>query len=162
MEVTVTKANEFDIAKAEELFDLYIHEMSEYIVRKDEQSQKSSLYDKLFYSYWKKEGHFPLLIYCDEELAGFSLIRRYPSETDLYDMGQYFILDKFKRKGIGRKAFQLISNKFPGKWLVRILLANDGAFLFWKQVISEKTDGNYLVSKELDEGLYMHFLRYTI
>ncbi|GAB3516324.1 hypothetical protein [Photobacterium alginatilyticum] len=46
-------------------------------------------------------SHYPYFIYVDSELAGFALVRRYPSNPAIYDMGQFFVLRKFKGQGVG-------------------------------------------------------------
>ena len=61
---------------------------------------------------------------CDGEIAGFSLLRRYPLDKSSFDIGQFFVLSKFKNKGVGRKAFELSVSGFPGKWVVRVLQEN--------------------------------------
>ena len=162
MEVTLTKASKSDFKKAENLFDLYVSEMSKITGRELHPSKKSFVYDKLFNVYWEKDDHFPYLIFYGGKLIGFSFVRRYPADKSLYDMGHFFIHSNFKGKGLGRKAFLLTLEIFSGNWLTRVLIENQGAFQFWKKIISEKTKGNYLISQELDEELNMHFIRYTV
>lgn len=162
MEVTITSAGENDKKNAATLFDIYMSEMSEITGETLHPDRKPFLYEKLFHLYWDKEDHFPYLIFCDDTLAGFSFVRRYPPDQNLYDMGQFFILNDFKGKGVGRKAFQLTLARFPGNWLTRVIVENKAAFQFWEKVIAAATQGNYLFSKERDEDLHMIFIRYTI
>ncbi|CED71388.1 putative uncharacterized protein [Aliivibrio wodanis] len=49
--------------------------------------------------YWERVDHAPYFIYVDNELAGFVLARKYPSNRLIYDIEQFFVLRKFKGKG---------------------------------------------------------------
>ena len=144
------------------LWPLYVYDMSEYT---GWGPSPEGLYDTEpppLGPYWRREDHDPNLILCDGELAGFALLRRYPEDLSLYDIGQFFVLRKFKRQRVGREAFKLSVSKTPGQWLTRVLLDNSGALKFWKRVIGEITDETYAVTQEMDGDVQMHFIRYEI
>lgn len=158
--VSLEPASQSDRLRAGELLKRYIHEMVAFTATPDLTDEQLAAHIGMLHRYWEQEDHFPFLIFCDEELAGFSLVRRYPAEPGVYDMGQFFELDQFKGQGVGRRAFQLTLANFPGKWLTRVLLANERAFAFWKNVIGEQTCGNYALTRELDKGQEMNFIRF--
>ena len=112
--------------------------------------------------YWQRDDHEPYLILCDGELAGFSLLRRYPGDASLWDIGQFFVLRKFKRRRIGREAFRLSVSGKPGRWLTRVVIGNEGALKFWRRVIGEITDETYALAEEIDIDAKMHFIRYEL
>ncbi|WP_207736246.1 hypothetical protein [Fusibacter ferrireducens] len=53
-------------------------------------------------------------------------------------------------------------NKYPGKWLTRVLPNNDGAYKFWEKVISEVATEPPEVKKELYMGKEMVYFYYNV
>ncbi|MGV8926140.1 MAG: GNAT family N-acetyltransferase [Ewingella sp.] len=112
--------------------------------------------------YWSDEYHWPWLIYSDEELAGFCLLRRYPDNLDRFDIDQFFVLRKFKGRGVGKEAFLLAVTGLPGLWQTRVLLENISALNFWRSAISSLTHGQYEEKVMPDRNLPMHFIFYQV
>ena len=90
-----------------------------------------------------RRGH-PFIVRVDGKLAGFALIKKLDADsaTD-YDVGEFFILRKYRRKGVGGYVATHLFDKFPGKWQVRQLPANKPAQAFWRRVIRDYTAGHY-------------------
>ncbi len=59
-------------------------------------------------------------------------------------MGEFFILKKFRRKGIALQAIDQIWEKYLGSWEVPVIPENSPALSFWRKAISHFTDGRYL------------------
>ncbi len=112
--------------------------------------------------YWNRPDHFPYLIFVDGEVAGFSLVRKYPGNVDEFDMGQFFVLRKYKRKGIGQKAFELTVRKHQGKWLTRVLPDNTQAKKFWEKTVCKVACGNVETTREQYKNHPMDFIRYSV
>jgi predicted acetyltransferase len=112
--------------------------------------------------YWNKADHFPYLILVDNEVAGFSLVRLYSDSTDTYDMGQFFVLRKFKRKGVGERAFRITVSMHQGRWLTRVLPDNVGAKKFWLKAISDVAAGSINTTMEKYKGNEMEFIRFSV
>lgn len=159
-QITLKPSSQADQLLAGELIRQYIVEMIAFTDTPDVSDEQYSTLVRMLNLYWERDDHYPFLIYCDEELAGFSLVRRYPPDPGVFDMGQFFVVDRFKGQGVGRRAFHLTLAQFPGKWLTRVLLANERALSFWTRVISDETNGNYTLSRELEKGQEMNFIRY--
>ena len=160
MNVELKPASDADRIIVNNLWNYYLYDMSEYTrwPVSDEGSYVSL--EPPLDDYWGRDDHHPFLIYCNDELAGFSLLRKYPGEAELNDIGQFFVLRKFKGLGLGRQAFRLSVSKYPGKWLTRVLEANEGALEFWTSVIGELTSGVYADEIEMYGKHRMHFFRY--
>ena len=77
-------------------------------------------------------------------------------------MGQFFVLRKYKQKGVGEKAFELTVQNHPGSWLTRVLPDNTGAKVFWDKVINKLTSGKVTITRELYRSNEMDFMRYTV
>ncbi len=112
--------------------------------------------------YWESESHRPYFIYVDKELAGFALIRKYPSDPSINDIEQFFVLRKFNRKDVGKRAFKLVTQLILGKWQIRVLIENTNALPFWKSSVFNVVGHNYTLSKEFDVDLSMFFIHFEV
>lgn len=146
------------------LFQYYIYDMSEYVKFSPNSDGTFTVDESTIQlnTYWTRSDHYPYLIMVDDEIAGFSLLRKFPFNKDYFDIGQFFVLRKFKNLGIGREAFKLSVNKYPGKWITRVLPNNDGAYRFWEKVISEFATDLPEVKKESYMGKEMFYFYYNI
>ena len=88
----------------------------------------------------------------DNKYAGFGLVD--PDvcllENEFW-MGQFFVLKKYRRLGVGRKGARFIFSQFPGKWEVGQMPLNAPARKFWLRTIAEYTDGNFIEHELHDE-----------
>jgi len=82
----------------------YVYDMSEYLGSEDGwQIPEDGLYECIdFKKYWQTNDAFPFLIRYENELAGFVIIDKKGSKVEIdFNVAQFFILRKFKNKGIG-------------------------------------------------------------
>ena len=162
MKVSLVPAEKYEYVK--NLFQYYIYDMSEYTGWPPYENGTFDVSDSVtgLSDYWNKPNHFPYLIMVDDEVAGFSLVRKYPDNDDYFDIGQFFILRKFKRKGVGEKAFKLSVSRHSGKWITRVLPNNLGAKKFWLKVINSIATTEIEVKTELYKSTEMEFIRYCV
>lgn len=102
------------------------------------------------------------ILYVDNELAGFVLARKYPSNRLIYDIEQFFVLRKFKGKGVGKQTLKLVTEQLSGQWQIRVLIGNEAALKFWQSAISGLVGENYTQSEQVDIDLLMHFLTFKV
>ena len=98
--------------------------------------------------YWNEEGRFPYLIRVDGKIAGFALICPhcdYRKEADARCFGEFFVMLKYRRMGIGKQAATRLFNLHHGPWEVCYWKNNVSAGRFWKKVIEEYTNGHYYI-----------------
>lgn len=96
--------------------------------------------------YWNEKGRFPYLIRVDGKIAGFALICPhcdYREETDARCFGEFFVMLKYRRMGIGKYAATQLFDLHRGRWEVCYWKNNVTAGLFWKKVIEEYTNEHY-------------------
>jgi predicted acetyltransferase len=86
-------------------------------------------------TYLAYEEHWPYLIGCDGELAGFALVRK--SKPDTHRIGEFFIKPEFRRIGVGGAAVVEILHKFLGNWEIPFQSENSAAVIFWRKTIRE-------------------------
>lgn len=161
MEVQLVKIKREERHVLENLFCYYVYDMSEYMKWNPDKDGTFGGYDvSKFNPYWELDDHIPYFIKVNNELAGFVLIRRYPSDLTLYDIAQFFVLRKFKGQGVGKDILKQIVKAFPGKWQIRVLLENSGALSFWKSAVSSIVGEDYRLSKANDVDLLMFFIHF--
>ena len=86
--------------------------------------------------YWTAPQRHPFLIYVNSKLAGFALvneIRGSQSNFTSWDMVEFFVLRRYRRRGIGTRVAHEVFSRFPGQWQVRVRESNQPACKFWKQ-----------------------------
>ena len=113
----------------DQLLELYLHDLSD-LTGADVGSRGRYGY---FYldDYWTEPDRHAFFIRVDERFAGFGLVRSgSPS-----DMAEFFVMRKYRRKGVGRRAACTLFGMFPGEWQVRQLDSNVRATAFWRSVI---------------------------
>jgi predicted acetyltransferase len=144
----------------ERLFDQYADELSSFTNKNIGSVRSKPINYSLLDEYWKDEKGKPYLITYNGAVAGFSLLRRYPSDLNLYDFGQFFVLKEYRGKGIAKEAVRQCVLNHHGKWLVRVLPDNLNALSFWLSVVNEISSGNYSNEVEIDVDIPMHFIRF--
>ncbi len=96
--------------------------------------------------YWNQKGRFPYLIRVDGKIAGFALICPhcdYRKEKDARCFGEFFVMLKYRRMGIGKQVATQLFERHRGPWEVCYWKNNVPAGLFWKRVVEEYTSGHY-------------------
>ena len=94
--------------------------------------------------YWVEPGRHPFIVRVNGKLAGFVLVNQFAVlPGNEWSVGEFFILRRYRRQGIGRQVARYIFEKFRGKWEVREIEANQEARHFWEAVIGEYTGGQY-------------------
>ena len=106
-------------------------------------------YEKLA-SYWSEpDRRFPFLIRYEGRLAGFVLVTRGvlpTNDPDVLDVAEFFVLRRYRRLGVARRAAFLVWDRFPGRWCVRVSEGNVEALPFWTRIVAEYTRGSAIVS----------------
>lgn len=96
--------------------------------------------------YWNQKGRYPFFIRVDGKLAGLVLVRSCGEYNDLsepHNIAEFFVMRKYRHKGVGRAVAAKIFDRFRGGWEVSMWRNNLPAQSFWKKVIGEYTSGNY-------------------
>ena len=116
-----------------ELWQLYMSELAEF--RKSVVLVNDRFRDDRLLTYLAYEDHWPLLIKENNEIVGFSLIRKSKPETHV--IGEFFIKPESRRIGVGTLAVSKIVHSFPGNWEVPFQEENAKAAIFWRRTISQ-------------------------
>lgn len=108
------------------LMQLYMYDFSEYTKSDVEDDGLFAAYPDLE-AYWKEENHkFSYVIRKDEKYVGFVLVRFIESEErNYFSIVEFFIMKKYRRKGIGKVAVEQIFNLHKGRWEVYQMESNN-------------------------------------
>ena len=154
--LTVAEAKISDKNTLMNLLEKYLYEFSQW--------EKTDVNDDGLYGYeylecyFAEVNRFPYLIKVDNKLAGFILVSDYPEVPDErtdFCLSEFFIMNKYRRKGYGKEAVFRVFDMHHGKWQLKRHPHNIGSVCFWNNVISEYTKGNYRLverypNKEVD------------
>jgi predicted acetyltransferase len=119
-----------------QLYELYTYEMTD-LADFDINDNGYFGYDELPL-YWKDPNRHPYLVLINKKLAGFVLIQKgspVDIDPDIWDIAEFFIMRRFRKKGIGQFVAHQIWKKFTGRWQVRVWDNNKTAHAFWDAVI---------------------------
>lgn len=125
------------------LSQFYLYEFSKYMpaIKLEEHS---GLYDGLpdLDEYWDNPNREPFILRVDGELAGFVLVIK-GTVNEPNQIGEFFVMEKFGGKGIGKAVAKRIFDMFPGNWLIHEMWNNYKAQAFWRSVVNSYTNGKY-------------------
>jgi predicted acetyltransferase len=87
--------------------------------------------------YWTKPNWSALLIWCDQALAGFSLVndQTHSGLAANSNMAEFFIVRKYRGRGVGRIAAEIVFSQYPGLWEVAVARKNSRGREFWNKTI---------------------------
>jgi predicted acetyltransferase len=152
MDVDLQPATLADKPVLRQLMELYRHDFSEW--DGSEVDRRGFFGSPYLDRYWAEPERYPFLIRADGKLAGFVLLSR---RSHLNPQGlamvvaEFFVLRKYRRQGVGRRAAIAAFGHFPGAWEVAQMAENVGAQAFWREVIGSYTGGRYVETVLDDE-----------
>lgn len=130
VDVDVTPAAEGEKPIIGRLLELNAHDFSEFDGR-DLGPHGEYGYPYLD-DYWcGTEDRHPFLIRVDGTIAGCALVRA----GRPHRFGEFFVVRKYRRRGVGTAAARSVFRRFPGEWLVEEVPGNDAAAAFWRRAI---------------------------
>jgi predicted acetyltransferase len=135
--VEVTPATEQDGPVLFNLYQLYIHDFTDFVERPLGNDGRFD-YDPLP-AYWTEPDRFPFIVWADGKLAGFALVKKgsdFSGKAGVWDMADFFIVRGVRRKGVGYSVAKRIWQQLPGSWEVRVITTNVQAQQFWAKAIS--------------------------
>jgi len=99
--------------------------------------------------YWTGAGRYPYFVRAGGRLAGFALVRTLEEGgSTTHSLAEFFILRKYRRRGVGGQAARRVFGLFAGIWRVHQEAQNLQAQVFWRKVIGEYTEGEFMEVNE--------------
>jgi predicted acetyltransferase len=144
MNVKLTNASRENISVMENLMQFYIYDFSEFV---DLDVKGNGLFEpySTLREYWNSENErFPYFIKVGETYLGFVLVRYITlSDKNYFSMAEFFIMRKYRRKGIGRSIAEQVFNMHKGQWQIYQKESNRPAQAFWRKVIADCTKDQF-------------------
>jgi predicted acetyltransferase len=142
--VQITAATPDDRPRLAALLELYTYDFSEVLgldVGDDGRFRVPALG-----AYWTDPHRHPFLIRVGDKLAGFALVHQGSRLTDdaaVWDMAEFFVMRKYRRRGVGEQAAHWLFDRFRGRWEVRERAENHAATAFWRRAIGRYAHGRF-------------------
>jgi predicted acetyltransferase len=118
------------------LLELYAHDFSEF--HDLELGEDGRFGYKDLSLYWREASRYPFLFRIDGRLAGLALIKKgseVPADENVWDIAEFFVVRRYRRRGVGTSIAHQLWRRFPGPWNVRVMQSNSSARQFWEHAI---------------------------
>lgn len=123
---------------------LYCHEWSAYNgIDMDERGEFE--FERQVPKFFGKERHYAFFIRVEGRLAGFALVDDdfdFAADAD-HAVSEFFVLNKYRRLGVGGIAAKEVFRRLPGKWEIKTHPANTASIAFWESVVRETAGSSY-------------------
>ena len=77
--------------------------------------------------YWREPNRRPFLVKVDGKLAGLVLVKRgseLSGDETVWDVAEFFVVRRYRRRGIGTYVAHAVWRQVPGLWEVRVMESN--------------------------------------
>lgn len=139
MNITLKEIKKEDKDILNNLMQLYLHNISLSFPMDFDSKTGLYAYDDLE-SYIDSDINKALLILNENEIVGFMFVDLLEDKNIIQEM---FILNNYKRKGIGGRAVSKVFDSFKGNWEIKSLPCSKNAEKFWIYVIKNYTNDNF-------------------
>ena len=108
-----------------------------------------------------RRGKHHFVIRVGGRLAGFALVsnRSHYAGTGVREISEFFVLRKYRRRGVGTHAARMLFERFPGRWELAELTWNVAARRFWRRLIKRCAVGG-VVERRRRHGDLNFFLQH--
>lgn len=144
MQVGIKKAEREDKTVLVHLWDLYSYDFSVYNSEDVTGSGEYEFYYRdEYFDNPDKECYFILV---EGKYAGFVSVSNIcyaltkPNDKSIVD---FFVMRKYRKGGVGRKAAYLLFDMYPTRWEVAQYDNNEISKQFWERIITDYTNNNY-------------------
>lgn len=121
------------------LMQLYLHNISLNFPMDFDSNTGMYGYDDIE-KYFENDNNKAFFILKENEIAGFMLIDLSDEKNIVQEM---FILNNYKRKGVGKIAVSILFDKFRGNWEIKSLPCSESAEKFWISLVKEYTNDQF-------------------
>jgi predicted acetyltransferase len=136
------------------LLQFSLYDGSQYI---DNELNDDCLYDyKWFNNYFTDDNRDAFFIKDNDNYIGFVMV----NENLKFNksgkcIAEFLVIPRYRRCHIGKKVAYDIFNMYDGLWEVQPMENNPIAYVFWKNIINEYTNGNYEIKNDGIEDVFL-------
>ncbi len=145
VDVELVRAAPNDEPILDRLMQLYAYDFSEFIELDVGDDALYPLGDRIARC-WTDAARHAFLCRVDGRIAGFVIVEEcshLTGATDVMDVVEFFVMRKYRRKGVGAELATRTFDLFPRKWEVRERATNTAATSFWRKTIDRYTGGRF-------------------
>jgi predicted acetyltransferase len=150
--VSLTEARVQDAPVIQNLIQLYTHDFSEFWAgtSRGDVGPEGKFDAYPLDEYWTRPNWSAWFIWQHAALAGFALIndQAHSGMPTHRNVGEFFILKKYRGQGSGRLAARALFSRHPGQWEVAVARRNTAAYKFWRNIITGSAQA--VGTRELD------------
>lgn len=147
--VRVQPAGPADQPLLQRMLELYQHDLSDIW---DQDLDDQGLFGYELDRFMDPPGAWAYVFRVEGHAAGLALVdTRVRIAGDDFWMDQFFVLRKYRRRGMGAAAARQVFALHPGRWQVGQMPHNLAAQAFWRRVIGQCTAGQY-TEEQLSAG----------
>lgn len=146
--IKLTKIESKDKSILQNLFQLYMHDITASLPM-DVNEHGLFEYNYLDY-YFTEENRYAYFVYVEDKIGGFILVDDdfmvldEQKDSPCYNLSEMFILNAYKKRGVGEVVARQIFDMFKGYWEVRPVPKSEGAKRFWLKSIKNYTNDNFI------------------
>jgi ribosomal-protein-alanine N-acetyltransferase len=153
MPVTLHRAKPSDLPIVKNLVPFYIYDMSEFMgwpITPDGRHEGCPDLE----AYRSDPDKHAFILRSGREPAGFVLLLKGGHGPSIdYSFTDFFVLRKFRNRGVGERIARQFFRLYPGRWQIDHLKHNKPAAVFWRKVVSRYTRGKFKTkSAQCKEG----------
>ncbi len=138
------------------MLELYQHDLS------DIWDQDLDLHGEYGYAldrYWQRSDCWPYVFRVAGQYAGFALVdRRVRIPGDDFWMDQFFVLKKYRRRGVGSAAAIAVLDSHHGRWQIGQMAGNLAAQAFWRRFVASYTRDGY-AEEQITTGWWQGYVQ---
>lgn len=140
----LVRATERDEAVLRRLMELYLYDFSDIVDTDVDDTGRfgSSEYVESMYA----PPYENYIARVDGKIAGFVVIgdRSYlTGDRSVRDVAQFFVMRRYRRKGLGKAMAANVFDMYPGRWEIRVMNENTAAQAFWRRTICGYAPGEF-------------------
>lgn len=133
--IEITESPIDDASVFRHLLQLYVYDFSE--IEGFDLNEHGLYRYRYLDNYWSEEDRHPFLVRVDGKLAGFVLVNTLTSAAEAdFSIAEFFILRKYRRRGVGTQVAHRIFDMYPGWWEMKQTKKNIAAQSFWRKTVS--------------------------
>jgi predicted acetyltransferase len=93
--------------------------------------------------FWRRRGRHHFVFRVGGRLAGFALVseRAQFAGAGRREISEFFVLRRYRRRGVGSRAARALFRRFPGRWELAELSWNVAAQRFWRGLLARYAVG---------------------
>ncbi len=144
MNIDIVEATRKDQPVLERLFQLYQYDFSE-IMGGDVEDDGFFRYISLG-DVWEDERTHVYITRVEGRVAGTAIVierSHFTGDTDVAYMDEFFVMRKYRRRGVGSEFAIRLFDTVPGRWEVAEVAPNTDGTAFWRAVIGKYTEGKF-------------------